>query len=175
MSDLMCFAEGLLSKQQVVSEFGIPKELEQKLFAVLKPTYGSLYLKRDAAVVLEEVLARNRPPLTEDEFSFRKEDMNVKNVEQSLRLDGPFERIAEGIERLIGLLVPQVGIAEHPVNVMFTPAEAAKQMKLNVQTVREWCREGKLGVKTGGKWLISSDEIKQYLRGQLLIKGNASS
>jgi excisionase family DNA binding protein len=82
----------------------------------------------------------------------------------------PFERIAQGIERLIEVLVPQEE-PEKPLMVMLTPAEAAQQMKLNVQTVREWCREGKLGVKSGSKWLISPDEVKQYLRGQLLIKG----
>ena len=86
----------------------------------------------------------------------------------------PFERIAQGIERLIEVLVPRVEIPKNSVVEMLTPAQAAKKMGLNVQTVREWCREGKVGVKAGGKWLISPDEVKQYLRGQLLIKGKVA-
>jgi excisionase family DNA binding protein len=86
----------------------------------------------------------------------------------------PFERIAQGIERLIEVLVPQVETPKNLVVEMLTPAQAAKKMGLNVQTVREWCRAGKLGVRTGGRWLISPDEVKQYLRGQLLIKGKVA-
>jgi excisionase family DNA binding protein len=86
----------------------------------------------------------------------------------------PFERIAQGIERLIELFEPRTDERENSTIEVLTTAVAAKKMGLNVQTVREWCREGKLGVRTGSRWLISPDEVEQYLRGQLLIKGKVA-
>jgi excisionase family DNA binding protein len=171
MREFMAFAEGLLTKQQVIKEFGIPKRLEAKLFAILKPTHG-LYRKKDVDPALDTVWeAENRPPSASDEFSFEKEDFKVNVMTQAAE---PFERIALGIERLIEVFIPRVEVPENSVVEMFTPAQAAKKMGLHVQTVREWCREGKLGVRTGRKWLISPDEVKQYLRGQLLIKGRVA-
>ena len=63
---------------------------------------------------------------------------------------------------------------------MLTPDEAAKEMRLHVQTVMAWCRTGKLkGIKIGGneingkggKWLIPRKEIDAYLHRDRLIKG----
>ena len=85
--------------------------------------------------------------------------------------DQPLERIATCLEKLAGVLVPKVDEPRPDTVLMLTPAEAAKQMRLNVQTVREWCRGGRLGVRTGGRWLISPDEVKRHLRGEELIKG----
>jgi excisionase family DNA binding protein len=86
------------------------------------------------------------------------------------------ERIAEVVERL----GPKEEIKEEPNQRTLTPQEAAKILRLNVQTVLEWCRTGKLkGIKIGGneingrggKWLIPRDEIDAYLRRDRLIKG----
>lgn len=172
MSDVLMFAEGLLTKQQVIEEFGIPKNLESKLFAILKPKVGKLFWKDEAKSVLATILGiGNRPPFANDEFSFEKEDLKVNVMTQAVE---PFERIAQGIEKLIEVFVPRVEVPENSVVEMFTPAQAAKKMGLHVQTVREWCREEKLGVRVGRRWLISPDEVKQYLRGQLLIKGRVA-
>lgn len=172
MSGVMMFAEGLLTREQAIAEFGIPQELESSVFSLLQPRIGDLFLKKDVNAALEEVLGVvNRPSLTQTESLKGEESFKVSGISQAVE---PFERIAQGIERLIEVLVPR---NQEPVDVsrvMLRPAEAAEQMKLNVQTVREWCREGKLGVKAGGKWLISRDEVKQYLRGQLLIKGRVA-
>ena len=104
MSDLMLFAEGLLSKQQVVDEFGIPTNLEPKLFAILKPRSGKLYFKKDVEPALEKVLGVNRPPFAEEEFSYEKENLKVN---ETYLAPESFERIAQGIERLIEVLVPK--------------------------------------------------------------------
>lgn len=79
--------------------------------------------------------------------------------------------IFEWLKPRIEAVLPRDEPPAKPAPAMLTPTEAARQMKLHVQTVRQWCREGKLGVKAGRKWLINPDEVKQYLRGQLLIKG----
>lgn len=80
----------------------------------------------------------------------------------------PLERIADGLERLLEALVPK----SPPVAIqMLTPEEASKQMRLNVQTVMKWCRQGKMGTKCGRKWLIDPKEVDRYLRGVLMTKG----
>lgn len=171
MSSVMLFAEGLISWSQAVDDLGITKELQPKLLAAVKPRCGKLYWKEEVKSALEKILGvESRPAFAEEGYSSEKEDSNMNAVGQIEGVAGPFERIAQGIERLIGVLVPQEK-SQNLVIAVLTPAEAAKQMKLNVQTVREWCREGKLGVKAGSKWLISPDEVRHYLRGQLLIKG----
>lgn len=169
---MMLFAEGLLTKEQVVQDFGIPTNLESDLFSVLRPRVGELYLKRDVEPAIDKVLpARNRPDFANNGSPVDKENTKVN---ETYLAPEPFERIAQGIERLIDVLVPRMEVSENSAAEMFTPSQAAKKMGLNVQTVREWCRGGRLGVRAGRKWLISPDEVKQYLRGQLLIKGKVA-
>ena len=55
----------------------------------------------------------------------------------------------------------------------FTPAEVAKIMRLNPQTVMKLCREKRIiGHKppSSNKWLIAEEEIEKYLSGVLLRK-----
>ena len=55
----------------------------------------------------------------------------------------------------------------------FTPAEVAKIMRLNPQTVMKLCREKRIiGHKppSSNKWLIAEEEIEKYLSGALLRK-----
>jgi excisionase family DNA binding protein len=63
---------------------------------------------------------------------------------------------------------------------MLSPEEAAKILRIHVQTVTAWCREGKIrAVKNGGndangkggKWLIPREEIDAYLHRQQVIHG----
>jgi len=166
----------LMRRQEIVEKYHIPPELQSEVFSVLRPISGSgegaLYLKSLVDRQLHSyVEQKDRPGATLRKSFLKEEDLNVIDFARAME---PFERIAEGIDRLIEVLVPRAEDTKQTVSVMFTPAEAAKQMKLNVQTVREWCREGKLGVRAGRKWLISPDEVKLYLRGQLLIKGRVA-
>ena len=49
--------------------------------------------------------------------------------------------------------------------VFLSPADAAKKLGLNVQTVSEYCRAGTItAVKVGRKWLISEKEVQRCLR-----------
>ena len=106
-----------------------------------------------------------RPPAEDKESSLKKEDSQMVALNQSA---DSLERIADGLERLIDVLVPK---APPTVTPMLTPLEASKQMRLNVQTVMKWCRQRKMGVKSGSKWLIDPEEVERYLRGVLLNKG----
>lgn len=98
-------------------------------------------------------------------------------AESFSRFAEALERIAEVVERL----GPKEEVKEEPATQrLLTPQEASKLLRLNVQTVMEWCRTGKLkGIKIGGneingrggKWLIPRDEIDAYLRRDRLING----
>ena len=107
----------------------------------------------------------SRPPEDDQESSLKKEVSQMVALNQSAN---PFERIADGLERLLEVLVPK---APQPAIQMLTPQEASKQMRLNVQTVMKWCRQGKMGTKCGRKWLIEPTEVDRYLRGVLMTKG----
>ncbi len=106
-----------------------------------------------------------RPPAEDKESSLKKEDSQMVALNQSA---DSLERIADGLERLIDVLVPK---APPPATPMLTPLEASKQMRLNVQTVMKWCRQRKMGVKSGSKWLIDQKEVDRYHRGILMTKG----
>lgn len=73
--------------------------------------------------------------------------------------------------RLESLLPDHTQSLSPPGPRFLTPHEAAKAMRVNPQTIMKWCRQKKMGVKTGRKWLISQDEVDRYLRGVLLTKG----
>lgn len=77
-------------------------------------------------------------------------------------------RIAEVVERL----GPKEEVKEEPIQRMLTPQEASKKMHLHVQTVMEWCRDGKItATKLGRKWLISKEEVDRHLHRYEVING----
>lgn len=121
---------------------------------------------------------KDRPAQPDGAFVLGKEhpQMIVLPAESFSRFTEALERIAQVVERL----GPKEEVKEEPVQRTLTPQEASKILRLNVQTVMDWCRTGKLkGIKIGGnetngrggKWLIPRDEIDAYLRRDRLIKG----
>ena len=103
MSSIMLFAEGLLSKQQVMDEFGVPKELESKLFAILKPKVGKLYWKEEAKSALAKILGSgNRPAFANDESPSDKEYSNMVAGNQLLeqRVNGPLLKTKQAADYL---------------------------------------------------------------------------
>jgi excisionase family DNA binding protein len=120
--------------------------------------------------VVEQFVEERRPkPL--DKKSFGEEE-GLKVV--AANGTDVWERIASALEKIVTVVVPrEAATAKTAVQMLTTPA-AAKQMGVHVQTLTRWCREGRCGVKSGHSWLISPDEVKQYLRGQLLIKGKVA-
>lgn len=172
MSDALMFAEGLLSKQQVIEEFGIPKNLESKLFAILKPRVGKLYWKKDVDPALEKVLgAGNRPPFATNEFSFEKEDLKVNGVGH---IEG--NNLADVVKEFVEWVKPRLSTAypleSKPQPRMLSPAEAAQMMRLHIQTVMRWCRERRIeATKIGNKWLIPQESVDAYMRKCRLLDG----
>lgn len=48
---------------------------------------------------------------------------------------------------------------------IYTAEEAATRLKVTLQTVRWWLRDGLLrGSKTGRKWLVTEDAIQEFLK-----------
>lgn len=119
---------------------------------------------------VEKVL-KNHPDHAPLESLLKKEDFNMVDFDPTAQ---PFERIASCLEQLVEVLVPREVPKPPPGPQMLTVAEAAKQMRRHVQTVMKWCRQKKLGTKIGRTWLISQDEVRQYLKGRLLIKGRVA-
>jgi len=40
--------------------------------------------------------------------------------------------------------------------------EAARELKVTADRVRQFCREGRLGQRVGERWVIPADELKQF-------------
>lgn len=87
-------------------------------------------------------------------------------------------RLAEVLERL----GPKEKATEETPHLKewLTPEEASTILRVHVQTVTAWCREGKLRAsknggneinRKGGKWVISRKEIERYLHRHQVIHG----
>lgn len=49
----------------------------------------------------------------------------------------------------------------------YTTEEVAEICRVTKETVRDWCRTGKLkGTKRGRSYLIAEDDLKEYLEAQ---------
>jgi len=102
------------------------------------------------------------------------------------RIQDPLDRLATVAERYMDFLERETRAneteKEQPEERMLTPREASKILRIHVQTVMTWCREGKnlKAIKVGGnetngkggKWLIPRDGIDAYLRRDRLINGS---
>ena len=125
--------------------------------------------------VIEQVrLEWNRLPSHPNAFVSEKENPNM------IALDGTDDLAERGADLLCKIL-ERFLLKTQPNNVpessqsserMLTPAEAAKEMRLNVQTVMAWCREGRIAAtKLTGKWLIPREEVDRFLHRNRLING----
>jgi excisionase family DNA binding protein len=112
-------------------------------------------------------LEATRPPANGRVLVSREETLDFDFAENI----NPWERIAASIEKLAAAFTPKV-VDEPVVPKVFTPAEAAKVMRVNVQTVMEWCRTKRLtAYKVGRRWLIPVEAVNAYLRGQEVRNG----
>ena len=101
------------------------------------------------------------------------------------RIQDPLDRLATVAERYMDFLEREARASEaekeqHDERTL-TPVEASKILRIHVQTVLTWCREGKLdAVKIGGnkvngkggKFLIPREAIDAYIAQQRLIHGS---
>jgi len=108
-----------------------------------------------------------RPPVRGEVLFYAEEPSDFDFAEQI----SPWERIAASIEKLADAFTPKV-VDEPVVPKVFTPAEAAKFMRMNVQTVMEWCRTKRLTAhKVGRRWLIPVEAVDAHMRGQQIRGG----
>ena len=168
MNQFMMFAEGLLTKQQVIEEFGIPKNLESKLFAILKPKVGKLFWKDEAKSALTKILGiENRPPFATDEFSFEKEDLNVNGIEEVvsplIQLIEEMKQQGRAFQGLLEVLSPR------PVDLVGTDFVAAK-LGCSKQWVGKMAENGTIPkhciapkVSGGRIWKFYRQEICDWL------------
>lgn len=62
---------------------------------------------------------------------------------------------------------------------MLTPEQVAQMLRVNVQTVMKWCRQGEKAtyhlsaLKVAGKWLIPKEAVDAALRKAQMIHGRA--
>jgi len=171
------FMNRWLTRKEIVEVNGLSKKEEALVFARVAPIGGSLdrYLEETVDRAIGAVRGCVRPRDRVRRF-VSQEDLFM----ESETLDRPSEEsLAETLRsifdwfkpRLESLLPDQTQSGGSFGPRLLTPHEAAKKMRVNPQTVMKWCRQGKLGVKAGRKWLISPEEVDRYLRGVLLTKG----
>lgn len=139
-----------MSREQVIEKYQIPDGLVGEVFAMLTPVTGS----GNTARYLEA------------------------NVDRQLRAYfGDKDRAYDGAEavlrEILEVILSAVGGASSP-NRFLVPAEAARMMRVHVQTVMKWCRERKLeAIKSGRSWLIPHEAVEAYVRSCRLIGGDA--
>jgi predicted DNA-binding transcriptional regulator AlpA len=100
------FMNRWLFRHEVIELNQLTSDEQVVVFAVLKPFFGEggqeRFLESEADRIIEEV--RRRPQDSYPLSSDAEEDCNVIDFNETME---PFERIAEGIERLIEVLVPK--------------------------------------------------------------------
>jgi excisionase family DNA binding protein len=47
---------------------------------------------------------------------------------------------------------------------LLSVAQAAERLGLSPSLIRRYCRQGRLGVRVGGRWVISSDHLEQFVK-----------
>ena len=49
-----------------------------------------------------------------------------------------------------------------PVGKLFDTKTAAKRLKVSERRVRVFCEEGRLGMRLGGRWVITETELRAF-------------
>ena len=170
------FMAAWMTREDVVNEYWLKAEESAFVFSQLKSLSGDGRLARYAKEDVERAIAslrRHRPPKTDWLFVGEEEDSKMIDVREA-----PDTDLAGTIREIFDWLKPRIegafGAIKPPEESqrMLTPQEASKVMRLNVQTVMAWCREGRLTAsKIGRNWLIPREAIEEHLRRHQLIHG----
>jgi predicted DNA-binding transcriptional regulator AlpA len=138
---------------------------ESAVFSILKPLQGAgetaRYLESEADAAIEEV--RRRPSDSRPLSKWIEEDRDVIDFNGTME---PFERIAEGIERLIEVLVPKTS---ELVGTEYIASKIGKSKQwigkmAERGTIPKNCVAPKVG---GGRiWRFHRDEIDAWLKEQ---------
>ncbi len=154
-----------MSREQVVEKYSIPPELEQEIFAMLKPVMGTgantKYLESRVDQQLEEWYAnKDRPALAAAKSYLNEEDNRMIDTAGTME---PMERIAYGIERLIEVLVPKT-------SELVGTEYVASQLGVSKQWVGKMAEKGTIPkgciapkVSGGRIWKFYRDKIDAWL------------
>lgn len=144
-----------LTWEQIVQIYQIPPFLQSEVRRVLVALPGSqqgevVFLESDVDSILINYFGSGHRPRRQEMQSVSREPVVTREASVA---DGEVVPLCRGHE---------VGGTDRR---WLTPAEAAKQMRVNRQTVMRWCREATLeAFKTGNKWLIPQESVDAYLR-----------
>ena len=50
------------------------------------------------------------------------------------------------------------------MTTLLSVAQAAERLDLSPSLIRRYCRQGRLGVRVGGRWVIPSDHLEQFVK-----------
>jgi|LakMenE01Jun11ns_1017448.scaffolds.fasta_scaffold9824317_1 excisionase family DNA binding protein len=167
------------TRAALVEENGLSEEMAEAVFKRVEPVQHdengtAFYLEGMVDRAIEEIwLEKKRLSSPPNAFVSEKENPNM------IALDG-----MSSINRLADLVFVWLERAleekQQKTPRMLSPEEASQILRIHVQTVTAWCRDGKIrAVKNGGneangkggKWLIPREEIDAYLHRQQVIHG----
>ena len=179
--DPMMHLNIFMTRQMVIEKYGIAPDLEQEVFAVLKPVGGSginaQYLESRVDQQLHQYFEQKNRLRGKEAWSYpNKEDLNVIDVM------GPEGELAGVVREIFQWLKPrwEVAFPEQRVETatgMLTPQQVAQRLRVHVQTVMKWCRQGDKAScplsasKLAGKWLIPKEAVDAALRRAQVIHG----
>ena len=122
-------------------------------------------------------LKNSRPSELGPQFSLEETEKTVIAIRETPVVVRLLDAISQYLENCVKDNEPK----EKPLPKMLTPIQASRELRLNIQTVMAWCREGKIqaskiggnqGNGKGGKWLIPVEEVNRILRRQTFINGS---
>ena len=170
-----------MTRQQVVEKYSSPAELELEIFSVLRPVNGAgntaRYLESLVDKQLHQYFEQKNRLRGKEAWSYpNKEDLNVIDVM------GPEGELAGVVREIFQWLKPrwEVAFPEQRVETatgMLTPQQVAQRLRVQVQTVMKWCRQGDKAScplsasKLAGKWLIPKEAVDAALRRAQVIHG----
>jgi len=100
-------------------------------------------------------------------MTFRPSFQNQQSLSQE-ESDLSFE---ETVKKVFDLIRPWFrSLPAETRTQYYSPAEVAKIMRVNPQTIMKWCRGG-LGKKSGSRWLVTEEQIEVFLKRPLAKKG----
>jgi len=47
---------------------------------------------------------------------------------------------------------------------LLTPTQAAERLGLSLSLIQRYCRQGRLGQRVGGRWLITPEQLAEFER-----------
>ena len=150
---------------------GLPDELINEIPAAWYQGPGEKNPYYEKLVV--EQFVEERRPRSLDRKSYGEEglkDMDfAANNDLAVVVREIFQWLKPKLEAVLGDRT-EADQAEQTV----TPEQAARQLKVNVQTIMRWCREGRwTAFKVGRRWLIERESLEAYVRKCEMIHGRA--